>query len=139
MTDYNDDSRALMQRFNVVGPPTRRIRVASQSVFSQSVLKWVVAAFEELLKDDPDIDHWTTYVGQGAVRASSCENRGMSGYGMAACGAKRTLAGSSNTCLLLVVAIDVARALTRFGASVAVMGVGLSPLRLVIGVRRAFA
>jgi thiol:disulfide interchange protein DsbD len=22
MTDYNDDSRALMQRFNVVGPPT---------------------------------------------------------------------------------------------------------------------
>jgi hypothetical protein len=40
MTDYNDDSRALMQRFNVVGPPTRRIRVASQSVFSQSVLKW---------------------------------------------------------------------------------------------------
>jgi multidrug efflux pump subunit AcrB len=28
----------------------------------------VVAAFEELLKDDPDIDHWTTYVGQGAVR-----------------------------------------------------------------------
>jgi multidrug efflux pump len=28
----------------------------------------VVAAFEELLKGDPDIDHWTTYVGQGAVR-----------------------------------------------------------------------
>jgi multidrug efflux pump subunit AcrB len=28
----------------------------------------VVAAFEELLKDDPEIDHWTTYVGQGAVR-----------------------------------------------------------------------
>src|SRR3979411_2840110 len=27
-----------------------------------------VAAFEELLKGDPDIDHWTTYVGQGAVR-----------------------------------------------------------------------
>src|SRR5260370_23144300 len=27
-----------------------------------------VAAFEELLKDDPDIDHWTSYVGQGAVR-----------------------------------------------------------------------
>jgi thiol:disulfide interchange protein DsbD len=22
MTDYNDDSRALMQRFHVVGPPT---------------------------------------------------------------------------------------------------------------------
>jgi multidrug efflux pump subunit AcrB len=28
----------------------------------------VVASFEELLKGDPDIDHWTTYVGQGAVR-----------------------------------------------------------------------
>jgi multidrug efflux pump subunit AcrB len=28
----------------------------------------VVAAVEELLKGDPDIDHWTTYVGQGAVR-----------------------------------------------------------------------
>jgi multidrug efflux pump len=28
----------------------------------------VVAAFEEYLKGDPDIDHWTTYVGQGAVR-----------------------------------------------------------------------
>ena len=28
----------------------------------------VVAAFEELLKGDPDIDHWTTYTGQGAVR-----------------------------------------------------------------------
>jgi multidrug efflux pump len=28
----------------------------------------VVAAFEELLKGDPEIDHWTTYVGQGAVR-----------------------------------------------------------------------
>src|SRR5258708_1475421 len=28
----------------------------------------VVAAFEELLKGDPDIDHWSTYVGQGAVR-----------------------------------------------------------------------
>jgi multidrug efflux pump subunit AcrB len=28
----------------------------------------VVAEFEELLKGDPDIDHWTTYVGQGAVR-----------------------------------------------------------------------
>jgi len=28
----------------------------------------VVATFEELLKGDPDIDHWTTYVGQGAVR-----------------------------------------------------------------------
>ncbi len=28
----------------------------------------VVTAFEELLKGDPDIDHWTTYVGQGAVR-----------------------------------------------------------------------
>jgi multidrug efflux pump subunit AcrB len=28
----------------------------------------IVAAFEELLKGDPDIDHWSTYVGQGAVR-----------------------------------------------------------------------
>src|SRR5260370_42470108 len=28
----------------------------------------VVAAFEELLKGDPDFDHWSTYVGQGAVR-----------------------------------------------------------------------
>ena len=28
----------------------------------------VVAAFEELLKGDSDIDHWSTYVGQGAVR-----------------------------------------------------------------------
>jgi len=28
----------------------------------------VVAEFEELLKGDPDIDHWSTYVGQGAVR-----------------------------------------------------------------------
>jgi multidrug efflux pump subunit AcrB len=28
----------------------------------------VVAAFEELLKGDPDVDHWSTYVGQGAVR-----------------------------------------------------------------------
>jgi multidrug efflux pump len=28
----------------------------------------VVADFEELLKGDPEIDHWTTYVGQGAVR-----------------------------------------------------------------------
>jgi len=28
----------------------------------------VVAAFEELLKGDRDIDHWSTYVGQGAVR-----------------------------------------------------------------------
>jgi multidrug efflux pump subunit AcrB len=28
----------------------------------------VVTAFEELLKGDPEIDHWTTYVGQGAVR-----------------------------------------------------------------------
>jgi multidrug efflux pump subunit AcrB len=28
----------------------------------------VVAAFEQLLKGDPDIDHWSTYVGQGAVR-----------------------------------------------------------------------
>jgi multidrug efflux pump subunit AcrB len=28
----------------------------------------VVATFEELLKGDPEIDHWTTYVGQGAVR-----------------------------------------------------------------------
>jgi multidrug efflux pump subunit AcrB len=28
----------------------------------------VVSTFEELLKGDPDIDHWTTYVGQGAVR-----------------------------------------------------------------------
>jgi len=28
----------------------------------------VVAEFEELLNGDPDIDHWTTYVGQGAVR-----------------------------------------------------------------------
>jgi multidrug efflux pump subunit AcrB len=27
-----------------------------------------VVAFEKLLKDDPDIDHWTSYVGQGAVR-----------------------------------------------------------------------
>jgi hypothetical protein len=27
-----------------------------------------VAAFEKLLKDDPDIDHWTSNVGQGAVR-----------------------------------------------------------------------
>src|SRR5712675_2251166 len=30
--------------------------------------KKVVAAFEELLKGDPEIDHWTTYVGQLAVR-----------------------------------------------------------------------
>src|SRR5258707_10102864 len=28
----------------------------------------VVADFEELLKGDRDIDHWSTYVGQGAVR-----------------------------------------------------------------------
>jgi multidrug efflux pump subunit AcrB len=28
----------------------------------------VVADFEELLKGDSDIDHWSTYVGQGAVR-----------------------------------------------------------------------
>src|SRR6266481_219204 len=28
----------------------------------------VVTAFEELLKDAPDIDHWTSYVAQGAVR-----------------------------------------------------------------------
>jgi multidrug efflux pump subunit AcrB len=28
----------------------------------------VVTAFEELLRGDPDIDHWTTYIGQGAVR-----------------------------------------------------------------------
>jgi multidrug efflux pump subunit AcrB len=28
----------------------------------------VVADFEELLKSDSDIDHWSTYVGQGAVR-----------------------------------------------------------------------
>jgi multidrug efflux pump subunit AcrB len=28
----------------------------------------VAARFESLLKDDPDIDRWTTYVGQGAVR-----------------------------------------------------------------------
>ncbi|MEA2793495.1 MAG: multidrug efflux pump, partial [Bradyrhizobium sp.] len=28
----------------------------------------VVAAFEEILKGDPEIDHWTTYIGQGAVR-----------------------------------------------------------------------
>src|SRR5258707_15498185 len=27
-----------------------------------------VAALEALLKGDPDIDHWSTYVGQGAVR-----------------------------------------------------------------------
>jgi multidrug efflux pump subunit AcrB len=28
----------------------------------------IVAAFEELLKGEPDIDHWSTYAGQGAVR-----------------------------------------------------------------------
>jgi len=28
----------------------------------------VAAALDELLKGDPDIDHWSTYVGQGAVR-----------------------------------------------------------------------
>jgi len=28
----------------------------------------VVTAFEQLLKGDPEIDHWTTYAGQGAVR-----------------------------------------------------------------------
>src|SRR5258708_39516357 len=28
----------------------------------------VVTAFEQLLKGDSEIDHWTTYVGQGAVR-----------------------------------------------------------------------
>jgi multidrug efflux pump subunit AcrB len=28
----------------------------------------IVAVFEELLKGEPDIDHWSTYAGQGAVR-----------------------------------------------------------------------
>jgi multidrug efflux pump subunit AcrB len=28
----------------------------------------VAARLEELLKSDPDVDHWSTYVGQGAVR-----------------------------------------------------------------------
>jgi multidrug efflux pump subunit AcrB len=28
----------------------------------------IVAAFEELLKGDPDVDHWSTYIGQGSVR-----------------------------------------------------------------------
>jgi multidrug efflux pump subunit AcrB len=28
----------------------------------------IATAFEDLLKGDPDIDHWSTYVGQGAVR-----------------------------------------------------------------------
>jgi len=30
--------------------------------------KGAVARLDKLLKDDQDVDHWTTYVGQGAVR-----------------------------------------------------------------------
>src|SRR5882724_11613620 len=56
------------QFFPASDRPELLVDLKLSEAFSIYATRNVVAEFEELLKGDPDIDHWTTYVGQGAVR-----------------------------------------------------------------------
>jgi multidrug efflux pump subunit AcrB len=42
------------------------LRLADHASIHSTVRE--VDRFEELLRDDPDIDHWSTYIGEGAIR-----------------------------------------------------------------------